>query len=256
MSILKIVLSVTFLFPFLGYATPTCAEQLGGYTYHHSTMPDRRDGNIRDTLSYLFGKPQTKEEVDNRSELQKMMGAREFKTWFDFKNRTKDFFEKEIGLKPALVKHVETHQEGLLAKLMMIRQARFTVDLTYYIFTSDTTGYTLLNELKEALRRGVSVRFMVDSLGSINPKSPTHPELKALQDFARHNAGFMKDRFGNVTDQKAQVQILSFRSVNPVQIMQGFGRKIFRLAVNRILALMGSKFSRALRCDYWRSQYF
>lgn len=235
MRLLSLILTVSLILPIASYANPN------GYKVHHSNMESRRDGNIRATLNYLFGRPSTKEEVDKRSEMEKILDTRQFKTWFDFKNRTSDYFKLDINVKPALVKHVNTSQEALLVKLMMIRQAKYTVDLTYYIFHADTSGYVLLNELKEAIRRGISVRFMIDSLGSLSLKAPTHPELKALVEFARKSAGYMKDRHSRVTNHKARVEVISFRSVNPIQITKGIGRKFFRKIVNYSLKLMGKE---------------
>ena len=48
----------------------------------------------------------------------------------------------------------------------------------YYIFKPDRVGYAMLGALCDAVQRGVDVRLMVDSLGSI---SPAHPELRALE---------------------------------------------------------------------------
>lgn len=233
---LSTLLSVVGFVENIAYAQAVHYQEL---IYSASKMQDRTDGNVLDTFNYLLGREATHHLLDARTETQKLLETRQFKSWFDFRNRNQDYFKSDIALKPALVKHVSTHQEGLLAKLMMIRQAQFTVDLTYYIFKDDESGYALLNELKEALRRGVSVRFMIDSLGSINIKSPTHPELKALIDFARKNAGYMKNRKGQITNTKAQVEIVSFRSINPVQLVQGVARKLFRESVNTAFRFMG-----------------
>jgi phosphatidylserine/phosphatidylglycerophosphate/cardiolipin synthase-like enzyme len=155
--------------------------------------------------------------------------SRKFKTWFQLKNESYSKFRQDLGIKPALVKHVEDPQEGLLAKLMMIRQAQYTLDLTYYIFKNDNSGYALLNELKSAVKRGVNIRFMVDSLGSINLRHPTHSELKALIDYANENAGFMKNpETGLSTNVKANVEVVIFRSANPLHLGLNTVRKIYR----------------------------
>lgn len=241
MRISVLALTLSTLLSVFGYAQNiACAESIKSeYIYSPSKMQDRVDGNLIDAYNYVLGREATHHLNDTRTETEKLLETRKFKSWFDFRNRNADYFKNDIQLKPALVKHVNTHQEGLVAKLMMIRQAKFTVDLTYYIFKNDDSGYALLNELKEALKRGVSVRFMVDSLGSINIKSPTHPELKALVDYARKNAGFMKNRQGLTTNTRAQVEVVSFRSINPAQLIEGAARKIFREAVNGVFKLMG-----------------
>ena len=58
---------------------------------------------------------------------------------------------------------------SLAAKLWLIENAEHTVDVMYYIFKRDTVGYAVLGALCNAVKRGVDVRIMVDSLGSIHP---------------------------------------------------------------------------------------
>lgn len=70
-------------------------------------------------------------------------------------------------------------REGYLAKIMMIRNAKTTIDLSYYIFRNDDTGKAILHELRLAIRRGVKVRILVDSSGSIS-KAPFYDDIKAL----------------------------------------------------------------------------
>ena len=84
--------------------------------------------------------------------------------------------EKTPAMK-AGIKVVADPQEGFLAKVMMIRSAKRTIDMSTYIFKRDAIGYAILGELRKASQRGVKVRLMVDSLGSLGL---THPELKAL----------------------------------------------------------------------------
>lgn len=77
----------------------------------------------------------------------------------------------------AQVKSLLSADEALMAKLLAIRSAKQTLDISYYIFSRDKAGYLILNEVKEALKRGVNVRLMVDSVGSLHV---THTELLAL----------------------------------------------------------------------------
>ena len=70
-------------------------------------------------------------------------------------------------------------REGYLAKIMLIRNAKETIDLSYYIFKSDDTGNAILHELRMAIKRGVKVRILVDSSGSIS-KAPFYNDIKAL----------------------------------------------------------------------------
>lgn len=80
------------------------------------------------------------------------------------------------------VKALLSGEEALMAKLLAIRDAKKTLDMTYYTLERDQAGYLILNEVKEALRRGVNVRLMVDSLGSMHL---THTELLALIHFSK-----------------------------------------------------------------------
>jgi len=56
---------------------------------------------------------------------------------------------------------------SLAAKFWLIENARHTIDATYYIFKRDLIGEALLGALCNAVKRGVDVRFIVDSLGSV-----------------------------------------------------------------------------------------
>ncbi len=51
---------------------------------------------------------------------------------------------------------------SLYARIDMIRRARRSIDMEYYIFDPDVSGRLILQELREAARRGVKVRIMVD----------------------------------------------------------------------------------------------
>ena len=193
--------------------------------------------NLFDTQSIQNSADTNPDVVD----IQALVKSRMFTTWFKGTATDLKQLRTDLDLKPALVKHVQNPQDGFLAKVMMIRQAKHTIDLTYYIFTPDRTGYAILSELKDAIKRGVSVRIMIDSLGSLNPKALTHPELKALVAYADKNAGYMVDQNGNSTNQKASVQAIVFRSVNPLQLATGAVRKVAREIYKKFLSLSGKE---------------
>jgi hypothetical protein len=71
-----------------------------------------------------------------------------------------------------------SHDEAvrsLALKLWMIDNARYSIDMVYYIYQRDTVGYAVLASLCNAVKRGVDVRFMVDSLGRLQrPQIATH----------------------------------------------------------------------------------
>ena len=99
---------------------------------------------------------------------------------------------------------------SLAAKIWMIDNARHTVDLTYYIFKPDLIGQAIGAALCEAVQRGVDVRLMLDSAGSI---SFSHTGMKALATCA-NNAGYMRNSQGELTTRKARVQVVVFNAVS------------------------------------------
>jgi putative cardiolipin synthase len=93
---------------------------------------------------------------------------------------------------------------SLAAKLWMIEHAEHTLDLTYYIYHYDLVGYAVAGALCNAVKRGVDIRIMVDSLGSLNTN---HAPLRALETCAE-DAGYIRDINGKKTAYKARVQLV------------------------------------------------
>ena len=112
----------------------------------------------------------------------------------------------------ALTKFVGSTDEGALnaiaAKIWMIENAEHTLDVTYYIFRTDMVGNALLGALCDAVRRGVDVRMMIDSLGAADLD---RDNLKALLSCAI-DGGFMVNAAGQTTIHKARVQAMIFNS--------------------------------------------
>ena len=110
--------------------------------------------------------------------------------------------EAEIPVNSARVKIIGPSQDdalsSLAAKIWLIENAQHTVDATYYIFKTDLVGYAVLGALCNAVKRGVDVRIMVDSLGSF---SPGHSELRAVETCAAE-AGFIRNANGQLTTKK------------------------------------------------------
>jgi len=100
--------------------------------------------------------------------------------------------------------------KSLAAKIWLIENSQHTVDVMYYIFKRDLVGYSVLGALCNAVKRGVDVRIMVDSLGSIHP---SHSELSALETCGEE-AGFMRNKKGQVTTKKARVQLVIFNALS------------------------------------------
>ncbi len=103
--------------------------------------------------------------------------------------------------------------DSLAIKISMIENAQHTVDASYYIFTRDRVGYALLGAMCNAVKRGVDIRIMVDSIGSFHP---SHSELKALET-CTEDAGFMRNEEGKITTKKARVQVVIFNSLTKLQ---------------------------------------
>lgn len=97
-------------------------------------------------------------------------------------------------------------REGYLAKIMMIRNAKKTIDLSYYIFKSDDSGNAILHELRMAIKRGVKVRILVDSSGTI-AKAPFYDDIKSLIALSGRP---ILDETGNPTGQYAQAEAMLF----------------------------------------------
>ncbi|MCX2982814.1 phospholipase [Halieaceae bacterium IMCC14734] len=104
----------------------------------------------------------------------------------------------------------EAALDSLAAKLWMIEHAEHTIDMMYYIYKNDLIGLGLMGALCDAVVRGVDVRFMVDSIGSISlPRS----SLRALATCAEE-AGFMRNAAGELTTRRARLQVVVFNPLS------------------------------------------
>lgn len=56
-------------------------------------------------------------------------------------------------------------RDALAARILLARAAQETIDVQYYIWQTDTTGWLLLEELRAAAERGVRVRLLLDDNG-------------------------------------------------------------------------------------------
>ena len=56
-------------------------------------------------------------------------------------------------------------RDALVARILLARAATETIDVQYYIWQTDTTGWLLLDELRKAAERGVRVRMLLDDNG-------------------------------------------------------------------------------------------
>ena len=122
--------------------------------------------------------------------------------------------DEAIPVNDAMTKFVGSTDDGahsaLAARIWMIENATHTIDVQYYIFRDDLAGRAMLGALCNAVRRGVDVRFMVDSLGSSTLKKKY---LKALGSCAL-DAGFIRNANGETTVHKARVQVAIFNATS------------------------------------------
>jgi putative cardiolipin synthase len=162
-------------------------------------------------------------EIQNQSEAQNRTNdidliEKVLATEYTYKESIADGLSKIIRAKNISAKLIPDPQQGLLAKRLILSRAKYTADLVYYIFERDMSGYTILNELKKAISRGVDVRLAIDSAGSMHPM---HGELKALIKYAEDNAGFRHDPndYSKILPLKAKLEIIMLNPVNPFSIL-------------------------------------
>lgn len=158
--------------------------------------------------------------------------------------------------------------DALAARVLLARSAQASIDVQYYIWQADTTGWLLLDELRVAADRGVRVRLLLDDNGItgldpvlaalsahplievrlFNPYTFRHPKtLSYAFDFARlnrrmHNKSMTVD--GIVT-------ILGGRNIGDIYFAYGAGTAYFDLdvlGVGPVAASAGADFDR-----YWAS---
>ncbi len=121
--------------------------------------------------------------------------------------------ESSLPVQDAWVKVIGTSADNAIQsiadKIYLIDNAKHTLDLTYYIFSTDIVGTAVLGALCEAVQRGVDIRIMVDSLGSF---SMMHQDLKGLKQ-CESKAGYVLSKEGLPTDQRARIQIAIFNAL-------------------------------------------
>ena len=73
---------------------------------------------------------------------------------------------KDAGVKPGEsgVWPMPQAAFALDARVALIEHASVSVDLQYYLLADDSTGHAILRALRDAARRGVRVRLLVDDL--------------------------------------------------------------------------------------------
>ena len=124
--------------------------------------------------------------------------------------------EAKIPVQDARLKLLGTSERdalySLAAKIYMIEQAEHSVDAVYYIYKDDLVGRAILGALCNAVQRGVDVRLLVDSLGTISMDKNLFRALYHCQ----LEAGFIRNREGELTTNRARVQIVIFNAISKV----------------------------------------
>ena len=87
--------------------------------------------------------------------------------------------EKDLATSGKFKLLIDPH-EALMARVMLIRNAKKSIDLTYYIFQDSDVSKILISELTQALRRGVNIRLMIDGSGSIVASTNFFKEIQVL----------------------------------------------------------------------------
>ena len=125
-------------------------------------------------------------------------------------------------------------RDALVLRLHLIRSARHSIDLQYYIFAADDSGQLILDELLAAARRGIRVRLLLDQLSALN-------NLELLTYLAQAHVNF-ELRIFNPTFDKATSQPLEyFASV--LCCFRRFNQRAHNklLLVDRRLAIVGGR---------------
>ncbi|MFA0484563.1 phospholipase D family protein [Vibrio sp. 10N.222.55.B11] len=98
--------------------------------------------------------------------------------------------------------------EAFARRIDLVRQAKHSIDMTYFSWENDTLGLMLLNELKHAADRDVAVRLTLDDLLVFNDKwlaeldSHANIEIRLFNPFESRKAGWIGRAFNFSTHQK------------------------------------------------------
>jgi putative cardiolipin synthase len=159
-------------------------------------------------------------------------------------------------------------REAFAARVVLARAAERSLDVQYYIWSADVTGFLLLEELWNAAERGVRVRMLLDDHGTegmdaILAVVDAHPNIEVriynpypnrglkalgyLTDFKRlnrrmHNKSFTAD---------AQLTVVGGRNVGNEYFAAGEGTRFVDLdvvAAGRVAGEVGGEFDL-----YWNS---
>lgn len=160
--------------------------------------------------------------------------------------------------------------DAFAARVVLIRQARSSIDTQYYMWHQDVVGRFLIYELIDAANRGVRVRLLIDDMyGSDGQKTwlalHAHPniEVRLFAPYSRHQPEVLQflTRFHDVN---ARMHTKTFTVDNVATIVGGrnIGDEYFgadsklEFADNDVLAIGGvAREVDGVFNDYWNSDY-
>jgi cardiolipin synthase C len=121
----------------------------------------------------------------------------------------------KLKIYDAEIKLLDGSRKSLLAKIHAIRNAKYSIHLTTFIFSDDTVSRIILHELKKALKRGVEVKMLIDSWGSTAASGNLlNQRFKALTQI---KGGWVRSPDGDsITRKRARAQVATFNDLGLV----------------------------------------
>lgn len=144
----------------------------------------------------------------------------------EFKSSIDDFKKIKSEAFNSKVKLLKDGDVSLAAKIHLIRNAKNTLDISYYIFEDDEVGNIILNELRKAVKRGVHVRVLVDSTTALKARffSDQFKSLMALKSYVPNSSALSKKQIIG----KAEVVIFN-NMFNPRKVVERFINRVRNL---------------------------
>jgi putative cardiolipin synthase len=148
-----------------------------------------------------------------------------------FKSSIDDFDQIKSEAMKSQVKLLKDGETSLAAKIGLIRKAKSTLDISYYIFSDDEIGNMMLNEVRKAVARGVHVRVLVDSTTALN-SSFYSDQFKSLLKFRGPKFS------NNQAKRMGKAEVVVFNNMfNPRKLVSSYINRVknlFRSADNQI----------------------
>ena len=160
MSFFKRFFSLFFV---MGFSMVSSIYAEENYTKFDSVFVEVQEGRrirLDELLQYQLNNPWYRYRLSAPSRHRQLL------SFYENTEAIYSFSEENDVAFPGAVKIVSDPREGFLSKIMLIRRAKYTIDMTTFIWVDDLIGRAIIAELLKALERGVSVRLIVDAVGS------------------------------------------------------------------------------------------